>query len=259
MPGEVELSQLAGGPAEPVPPLGVGRGLQRLGSRASTRARSALSAPPRTARAPSPILRADSAARRYSPRASSGSPRPSWPRPGPAAGRSARPRRARPGGRGPAGPAGSGRRPPHRRAPSWPGRRPAGCRRPPGRPGRGGPPGRVVGQLGQVALEVVAAQLDQGRAHPVVEAAPLPGGELLVQGLVDEGVGEPEAARATTSRSKSRPCTEAAARLALAASDSRLSRRPITCRIPSGTPASRSPPASRRCSAASRRTSSLTK
>ena len=42
--------------------------------------------------------------------------------------------------------------------------------------------------------------------------------------------------RATTSRSKSRPWTEAAARLALAASESRLSRRPITCRIPSGCP-----------------------
>jgi hypothetical protein len=56
--------------------------------------------------------------------------------------------------------------------------------------------GEVVGQLGQVALEVVAAQLDQGRAHPVVQAPPLPGGELIVQGLVDKGVGEPEAARA---------------------------------------------------------------
>jgi hypothetical protein len=55
--------------------------------------------------------------------------------------------------------------------------------------------GEVVGQLGQIALEVVAAQLDQGRAHPVVQAPPLPGGELLIQRLVDEGVGEPEPAR----------------------------------------------------------------
>jgi hypothetical protein len=64
----------------------------------------------------------------------------------------------------------------------------------PGLP-RTGRLGEVVGQLGQVALEVVAAELDQGRPDPVVEAPPLPGGELLVQGLVDERVGEPEPAR----------------------------------------------------------------
>ena len=55
--------------------------------------------------------------------------------------------------------------------------------------------GEVVGQLGQIALEVVAAELDQGRSDPVVETPPLPSREFLVQGLVDEGVGEPESAR----------------------------------------------------------------
>jgi hypothetical protein len=107
--------------------------------------------------------------------------------------------------------------------------------------------GEVMGQLGQVAFEVVTAELDQGRAHPVVQLPPFPGRQLPVQRLADQGVREPEPARpaghqpgvhgllqesrtssggrpvtpATTSRSKSRPWTDAAARPVSAASESR--------------------------------------
>ena len=52
-----------------------------------------------------------------------------------------------------------------------------------------------MGQLGQVAFEVVTAELDQGRAHPVVQLPPFPGRQLPVQRLADQGVREPEPAR----------------------------------------------------------------
>jgi hypothetical protein len=145
-----------------------------------------------------------------------------------------------------------------------------------------------MGQLGKVAVEIVAVELDQRRAHPVMEPPPFPGGELLVQGLVDKGVGEPVPARPPLHLGH-QPCVhrllegveDVAGRHAGGAGNhvqvevASLDRGRDQARVaglrepveppadhvpdPLGTPAARSPPASRRCSATSRRTSSLTR
>jgi hypothetical protein len=53
----------------------------------------------------------------------------------------------------------------------------------------------MMGELGELRLQVVGAELGQGRPHLVVEPPSLPARQLVVQRLADQGVREPEAAR----------------------------------------------------------------
>jgi hypothetical protein len=145
----------------------------------------------------------------------------------------------------------------------------------------------MVGELGELRLQVVGAELRQGGAHLVVEPPP-PDRQLVVERLADQGVLEPEAARPAAGlghqpgvhrllqgvqdlvgRQARRAGDHVEVELAALDAGHRQAggdrlREPVQAPAdhvpdPLGTPPASSPDASRRCSAASSRTSSLTK